>query len=139
MTANAFEQYADKAIGQAAIRAAEKRATSKAARQALAQQQRWNQCRHDRQVALLAGPYAGAPKALVGCLAEITLPDGKRLVTTIEQGPWRQADRDTRFEILGLVDIAIVRLREQHRLPPFDDALPGQPPSIFQIIREYLR
>jgi hypothetical protein len=44
-----------------------------------------------------------------------------------------------RFEILALVDAAIVRLRERSALTPFDDPLPHEPPNAFQIIKELLR
>ena len=52
--------------------------------------------------------------------------------------PWYGADSDTRFQVLRLIDMALVQLRERHGLPPFNDALPDEPPTVFQIIREEL-
>ena len=46
--------------------------------------------------------------------------------------------RDTRFEVLALIDTAIIALRERHGLPPFDDACPVIGPMSFYCIREAL-
>jgi hypothetical protein len=66
------------------------------------------------------------------------LQDGAALVSLVEAGPWRHADRDTRFEVLALIDTAIVSLRTRCDLLPFDDALPGDRPNVFPLIREVL-
>ena len=68
----------------------------------------------------------------------MTLDQGAALVATIEQGPWRQADTDVRFEILSLIDGVIVTLRERHGFPPFDDALPDERLNVFLTVRELL-
>jgi hypothetical protein len=39
---------------------------------------------------------------------------------------------------LGWIDGAIIRVRVQTRLPPFDDALEDEPPTAFQVIRKLL-
>jgi hypothetical protein len=77
----------------------------------------------------------------VGFLESVTLGDEAALLAFVKQGPWREADSDTRFEILALVDTAIVRLRERDGLAPFDDGLPwsDQPPGAFLMLREWLR
>ena len=54
-------------------------------------------------------------------------------------GTWRNADDDKRFQILSIVNAAIVSLRERHKLPPFEDPLPGAPLNAFLVIRELLR
>jgi len=72
-------------------------------------------------------------------LEAMTLNRAPALIATIKAGPWRSADDDTRFQILSIVNAAIVSLRERHKLPPFEDPLPGAPLNAFLVIRELLR
>jgi hypothetical protein len=81
-------------------------------------------------MSLLAGPYGADARALLGFLKNMTLTSAAELVDTIDR-PWREADADTRFEVLSLIDDAIVALRERNGLPPLDDPLPGQPDNVF--------
>ncbi len=143
---NAFLDLADRQIAapvKARHRAAESRAMRAAERKAIIikrdrlcdEWQRWHEERRD---ALLAGPHAAAAQALLDFLETMTLSDGAALIAQIERGPWRGADADTRFEILSLIDACIVSLRERGGLPPFDDALPGEPLNVFLVVREAL-
>ena len=68
----------------------------------------------------------------------MTLDQGAALIELIKGGPWRHAAAETRFEVLVLIDTAIVGLRTRCGLPPFDDALPGDRPNVFLHIREVL-
>jgi hypothetical protein len=86
--------------------------------------------------ALLNGPYAEAAKALLAFSKVVAGPTA--LIDFIAAGPWSEADADTRFEILALVDATIIRRREHMGLIPLDDALPGQPDNLFLILRERL-
>ena len=43
-----------------------------------------------------------------------------------------------RLIALGMIGTAIARLRIRNGLPPFDDSLPGEPPTVFEIIRTEL-
>jgi hypothetical protein len=88
---------------------------------------------------LLAGPHGPAARDLIAFLAAMTLADAAVLLARVERGPWREANADTRFEILELIDDAIVELRERAGLAPFRDPLPGQPPNVFLLLREALR
>jgi len=68
------------------------------------------------------------------------LESGTDLIVLVERGPWRNADRDTQYEILNLVNRAIVKLRERNGLCPFDDALESDASlTVFQIIRGVLQ
>jgi hypothetical protein len=69
----------------------------------------------------------------------MTLEDGAALIAQLERGPWRDADPNVRFEILALVDERIIALRERTGLVSFDDPLPGEPASVFLLIREALQ
>jgi hypothetical protein len=144
MTSDPFDTFADASIvapRKARIRAAETRAERKR-QEALEERnklfrlwQRW----HRQQVEQLrAGPYAAAVHELAGFLEGLSFTSGWELIELVRRGPWRDADPDTRFQVLCLIDAALMQLRERHDLPPFDDALPDEPPTVFQIIREEL-
>jgi hypothetical protein len=84
------------------------------------------------------GPYGERLERLRRFLHTMTIDDGDRLIELVDDDHWRDADADTRFLILRMVDNAIVLLREKRGLPPFDDALEGEPPTAFQIIKQCL-
>jgi hypothetical protein len=98
----------------------------------------WLRWRGERLAQLLAGPQGDAIRALVQFLHDIKFEQAPALVEFIAASQLRIADADIRFEILHLIDRAIARLREKQGLPPFDDALPGEAPTAFQIIRGLL-
>src|SRR5262245_53569680 len=84
----------------------------------------------------LAGSHGGRLKQLVDFLERMTLQFAPALIERTRER--RTTNADTCFFVLRLIDNAIVELRERHHLPPFDDALPGEPSTVFQIIREKL-
>jgi hypothetical protein len=142
---NAFAEIGARQISapaKARQRAVEKRAR-KAEQKALAERDTlhrgWKKWRRERIEVLLSGPHGNAARDLVAFLADMTLDDASALLTRVKQGPWRSCDADTRFEVLSLIDAAIIRLRERADMPAFDDPLPGQPPNAFLILRECLR
>jgi hypothetical protein len=144
---SAFLDLAERQIAaprKARMRAAEVRAARKAAAdEALAERgemfRRWKRWRKERVAAVLSGPHSDAARELAGFLESMTLADEAALLALVKQGPWREADGDTRFEILALVNAAIVRLRERDGLAPFDDPLPVAPPSAVLMLRGWLR
>ena len=141
MTASAFEALADRQISaprKARARAAERRAAEKALRERDQQCAAWRRWHQKQTEELLAGPHGEAAYELVEFLAAMTLDRAADLIALVERGPWRSADPDTRYQVLRLVDHDIARLRERAGLAPYDDALPGEPPTAFQIIREAL-
>jgi hypothetical protein len=120
---------------KARMRAAEKRAAKTDDRENLA---RLYACwRRERVETLIAG-HGEAVLRLLAFLDSMTIDHAAELIAVIEQGPWRSVDADTRFQVLVLVDAAIVRLREKYGLTPFDDPLVGEPPNAFQIIKGLL-
>jgi hypothetical protein len=96
----------------------------------------WIRWRRERAEALLAGPHGAATQSLLASLKTATKPS--KLIDFIARGPWSDADADTRFEILALIDGAIIARREKLGLPPFDDAIGDKPLNVFLLIREQL-
>jgi hypothetical protein len=144
MTANAFLDLGDKQIAaprKARMRAAEKRATKKDKAEIECEDLRraYVQWRKERREALFAGPHGVAARELNRFLRSMTLDRADALVKFVRAGNWQRADADTRFEVLSLINDAITGLRERHKLPPFDDALPDEPGPAFIIIRELFR
>jgi hypothetical protein len=142
---NAFLDFADKqtpAPVKARMRAAEKRAAT-AAEKKLAEREQthrlWKEYRAERIGELLKGPYAKAAHELLVFLGTMTLTDGAALIDLVRRGPWCTAAANIRFEIISLIDAALTSQRERAGLPPFDDALPGEEPTAFLVIREMLR
>jgi hypothetical protein len=142
MMTNNFLEIADRQIS--APRKARQRASESRAKQnALADREQqsclWHKWRQERVDALLAGPHGEAAKKLTAFLDQMTSDDASALIDLVRRGPWCDTDTDTRFLVLALIDHAIVRLRERHNLPTFDDPLPGASPNVFLTIREVLR
>jgi hypothetical protein len=140
-TDNTFLALADRQIcspRQARLRASEKRA----ARQADEREKLnaiWRQWQDERRAQLLAGPYGDAFQKLIAFLDNMNLHDGAALVDLVKVESWHEAASDTRFGALRLIDSAIIALRERNGLPPFDDPIEDDQPSVFIRIREVLR
>jgi hypothetical protein len=100
----------------------------------------WTQWRHERVETLLSGPHGAKAQALLAFLQKMSLDDGPQLIELVRAGDWRHADPDTRFEILSLINTALVALRERHGLSPIDDGIPpDEEPTAFVVIRELFR
>jgi hypothetical protein len=144
MTSDPFAAFADQAIvapRKRQVRAAEARAERKR-QEAFTERNKlfrlWQHWHCQQVEQLQAGPYAAAVHVLAGFLESLSLTSGPELIELVRHGPWYGADSDTRFQVLRLIDMALVQLRERHGLPPFNDALPDEPPTVFQIIRAEL-
>jgi hypothetical protein len=59
----------------------------------------------------------------------------------IERGPWRDADAETKYLLLGLINRRIMYLRQAEGWSPFDDSIPhfDEAATAFEIIREILQ
>jgi hypothetical protein len=145
---NNYLAYAEQVITEPAkrrMRSAETRAANRAQRaQEKALQERddllalWKKHHKAQHDALFAGPHGTEAGKLVAFLESMTLDDGADLVDMVVAGSLNSADADTRFTVLQIIDNAIVRLREREGFPPIDDALPNEPDTTFQVIREVL-
>jgi hypothetical protein len=115
------------------------RAQEKALAERDAQFRHWKHKHREQLDVALAGPHGDALARLVAFLDAMTVESASTLIECVRAGAWHSADADTRFLVLHLVGAAIVRLREQNGMPPFDDPLFDQPPNVFLVLREMLR
>jgi hypothetical protein len=99
----------------------------------------WKKWYAENREALFDGEWGKPAQELMAFLESMTLQDAPKLIEQVTQGPWQHADAETKFQILSMVDFAIVHLRESAGMVPFDDALDNEPPTVFQIIRELLQ
>jgi hypothetical protein len=145
MTANLFLDIADQQIAapiKARQQAADRRAQARidkdeADRQRL--MRAWCAVQQRQIDDALVGPYGAQIAALLAFLKELSLEREAELVEFIRAGTWQSADPDTRFLVMRLVGSELAKLREEAGLEPFDDPLPGDPPSVFLQVREMLR
>jgi hypothetical protein len=141
VSSDPFADFAARAIvapRKRKLRAAEERAERKRLEEHNKLFRAWQKWHREQADKLFAGEHAAAARELVGFLETMTLASGLSLIELVRRGPWCGTDPDTRYGILRLIDGALAQLRESHRLPPFDDSLPDEPPTVFQIIREML-
>lgn len=89
--------------------------------------------------------HGKALEQLIKMLKHMTLDSADELVTFVEKADWLiNADEHSRMTILSYIDDAIIKVRIQHGLSPFDDAMPsldGTPDeedTAFQIIKRIL-
>jgi hypothetical protein len=145
---NPFLAYAAKVqpwVEKKKARAAERevnRAQKKAMIKALSERdlllRLWKKWRNEVLHAELEGPYEKDIQLLINALNKMSLEHEKRLINIIRKGPWLAAPPDIRFLVLHLIDARLIVLNEKADLPPFNDALPGEPLTPFQIIRAHL-
>jgi hypothetical protein len=142
MSSDPFADFAQQAIvapRKRKLRAAEERAERERLEERTKLFRLWQEWHREQADKLLAGEHVVAARELIDFLKNLTLASGPCLVELVRRGPWCAADPDTRYQVLRLIDGALAQLRESYRMPPFDDALEGEPPTVFQIVREMLQ
>lgn len=158
---NAFEQVAEvqqNAFSKAQDRAREKRlaklviqserdapmVASAADKQAFENQQllkRYRAALALRRQELLEGPHGQEVQALLQLLDSLSATSASALVSYVVKARWlKEADYNTRLDVLSIVGTAIARFRVRQGLPPFDDSLPfmDEPPTAFEQVRKLL-
>lgn len=93
--------------------------------------------RHELELAH-AGPHGADLKVLEAELRRLNFEGGEDLVAFVAASPLRQAPPDIRYLALAAIGNAILRLRISNGYAPFDDSLPGEEPTAFEIIRSLL-
>ncbi len=96
----------------------------------------WKRWQREKLQTLLAGPHGARIKALVEFLEQTTAADADKIIARAAE--WKDVDRDTRLEVLSLIDARCVLLRERNGLDPFDDDLDSPPATVLLQIREML-
>jgi hypothetical protein len=96
----------------------------------------WRRYHAEQLEQALAGTYADVMKPLMAQLED--LRSTHALVDFIAAQDWGSVDTDTRTIALFEINRAITARRERQKLPPINDALPGEPLTAFQIIREII-
>lgn len=147
---NPYAQLAERQIvgpRKSQMRAVETRARNKKTKLEAKQEEQgilfeqWQKWKEDRRKELMDGPHGAEVTALNHFLDRMTLHDAQELIERIEQGPWHDADKDTRFQVLDMVSLTIIYLREKNGLSPMDDSMPfsDEEPTVFEVIREILK
>jgi len=78
-------------------------------------------------------------EVLVKLLKNMSLDSADALVEFVEGADWLiNADEHSRVTILSYIDDAIIKVRVQHGLSPFDDSLWDEEDTAFQKIRRLL-
>jgi hypothetical protein len=96
----------------------------------------WRRWHVEQLEEALADVHADVMSRLMAQLEE--LRSARELVDFISAQDWESVDADTRAIALFEINRAITALRERQKLPPIYDALPGEPLTAFQIIREII-
>jgi hypothetical protein len=145
MTANLFLNISDQQISspvKARQRAADRRAQARLDKEEADREQlmkAWCAVQQRQIDDALVGPCGAQIGALLAFLKELSLDREAELVGFVQADSWHSANPDIRFLAMRLIGSRLVRLREDAGLPPFDDPLPGDPPSVFLQVREMLR
>ena len=93
----------------------------------------WREWHREQLEEALAGVRRDVLERLMEQLKD--LRSARALVDFIAAQDWESVDADTRVIALFEINRAIAALRERQKLPPINDALPGEPLTAFQIIR----
>lgn len=100
---------------------------------------RFNKAMRQRRQDLLKGAHGEEIKGLLQVLDSLTPISPPVLISYLVKCRWFvNADCSTRHDILWVIDTAIMTFRIRQGLSPFDDGLPGEPPTVLCIIRHHL-
>lgn len=86
-----------------------------------------------------AGLFGRSIVDLERFLRRMTIDDSAALIDLVKRSGLKSADVNTRWVALRMVTNGIAHVRAVNGYPPFDDSLPGEPPTTFEIIRAELR
>jgi len=78
--------------------------------------------------------------ALSKVLRALTIDNAETLLDFVDNSAWlHEADHHTRQVVLGVISNELIRVRRENGYSPMDDSLPGEPPTVFEIIRQKLK
>jgi len=115
------------------------RGAAKALQEDAAQLRRYRAFWKQEMKRVLAGPHGDEVWTVMHTLEKLSPQSVDPLLKAMDDVDWfRNANDHTRFVLLGLIDDAIIRMRIRYALAPFDDSLPGEEPTVFEICRTEL-
>ena len=104
------------------------------------QMRMWRAWHRQQMEAITNGPHGADWRELVRKVKSATFEDHGIILRAVRAADWlHEADIGTRVVAVSMVANAIVRLRELNGLAPFDDSLPGEDPTVFEIVRDELK
>jgi hypothetical protein len=95
----------------------------------------WKAWHREQRDAVLAGPHGFALAELYRAIKSLEHIQPIQLVGLARCINWTRIDAATKLVTLHELNTAITRFRERHGEEPIDDALPGEPLRVFQLIR----
>ena len=95
----------------------------------------WKRWHREKLDEALAGPHAVIATQVVEFLKTMTPASANALLQLMRSHSWEHVDPSVRLVLLHETNDAITRLREKNGMAPIDDALPGERPTAFQLIR----
>jgi|SRR5262249_7535365 len=83
----------------------------------------------------LTGPHHHVLEPLMKILKTLDPQSSRALIDFVRAQDWNVIDTHTKLVALHEINVAITKLRTRNGKPPIDDALPGEPATVFQAIR----
>ena len=100
----------------------------------------YNRGKREEVKTLLKGPHGDCWRDLVFVLRHLTMESASELIDYVRRQRWLlDAGLHERQLAMDIICSQIVRLRLENGYPPFDDGLPGEDPTAFEIIRDELQ
>ena len=99
----------------------------------------WKAFHRAESEAVLHGPNGNEYREMLRSVRSAAIDDPDVILHAVRSAKWLHgADSKTRQVALSAIASAIVRLRKVNGYAPFDDSLPGEEPTLFEIIRKEL-
>jgi hypothetical protein len=98
----------------------------------------WKRWHADQLEETLNGPHGTAVAQVMATLEHMTPNSAPALISLMRDFDWSQMSANVRLVVLHEINQAITRLRERAGLAPIDDALPGERPNAFSLIKDLL-
>jgi len=98
----------------------------------------WKKFHREQLEEVLAGPHGTAVAQVMDFLKRMEPQSAPALIALLREHDWQQMSADVRLVVLHELNAAICKLRERNGLHPIDDAIPGERPNAFILIKEKL-
>lgn len=99
----------------------------------------WIKWRREESDEMLEGPNGSEYRALLVLLSSLAPSSANALTSYVYRCTWvKKLAHKEKMIVLRAISDSIIRLRQSMGLAPFDDALPGEEPTAFELIRDYV-